>query len=402
MNTTKPMRVQSVFYNNPDYYPPMINAAFVLAQHGIRQQLLCREYQPAVMPQGDIDYPAATQVLRLPQAGGGTLAAYLNFIWNVLRQSDPAAEIIIGYDMHGFLPARLLAWLRRRPLVYHCHDYLNNASAATLSQRIIKTFERRFARTADLVIAPDEYLASYMAQELRLSRFPLVAANAPLTTVERSGSKLTAALDALGKHFTRILFRQGRVGPNHGIEVTLRSLPLWARQDWGFVVMGPGSADFVDTLWSLAEQLGVADRFAILPPVDYPAVASFTIAADLGHALYEPAIFEHQFSTTGSNKIMEYMAAGLPLLLSDTPGNRKLLDECRNGLIADVAAPESIAEAVNTILGDDQLARQMGANSRNAFETTYNYAQQYAPVIAQLRQLTTARHQRRPAKSSGE
>ncbi len=172
MKIPESILIQAIFYNNPDYYPPMINGAFVLAQHGIRQQILCRQYQPEIMPRGDVDYPPTTRVLRLPEARGGSLIAYLIFIWNVLTKSDPALDIIIGYDMHGFLPARLLAWLSRRPLVYHCHDYLNNAGAATLSQRIIKAFERLFARTADLVALPVPDAGGPVSEAVRLRARP--------------------------------------------------------------------------------------------------------------------------------------------------------------------------------------------------------------------------------------
>jgi len=385
------MLIQAIFYNNPDHYPPMINGAFVLAQHGIRQQIICRQYQSKVMPQGQVNYPSETRVVRLPVASGGSLIAYLIFIWNVLRKSEPEMDIVIGYDMHGFLPARLLAWLRRRPLVYHCHDYLNNAGASTLAQRIIKTFERLFARTADLVIVPDSGRAVFMADELSLRQPPMVIANAARIFHSRNRSLLVETLQKHEIQLDRVVLRQGRIGPGHAIEVTIRSMPYWKSDDWGFVLIGPVEPDYAGFLVSLAEDYDVASRFAILPAVSYPEVSQYTAGANLGHALYEPIHINNRHITTASNKILEYIAAGIPLLLSNSSGSDNLLSRYQVGLTADVDSPESIAEAVNTILGDDALARQMGERSRQAFENEYNYAHQYAPVIARLRELVGSR-----------
>ncbi len=95
--------------------------------------------------------------------------------------------------------------------------------------------------------------------------------------------------------------------------------------------------------------------------------------------------------TTASNKILEYMAAGLPLLLSDTSGSHSLLGKYHNVVLAEVIHVKSVAEAVNRVLSDDSLARSMGKNSRRAFTEEYNYEHQYAPALERFRVLATNR-----------
>ncbi len=156
--------------------------------------------------------------------------------------------------------------------------------------------------------------------------------------------------------------------------------------------MGLANEDYVDYLRNLAKRHGVDERFVILPPVAYDDVASFTTGASIGHALYDPVHVNNRYITTASNKTMEYMAAGLPLLVSDRPGLRALIERYDCGLTADESDPTSIAAAVNTLLGDPLRARQMGANAARAFDEEFRYEKQFAPVLTAMTEMASGRH----------
>ena len=306
----------------------------------------------------------------------------------VLQSADRSASLYVGHDMHGLLPARLLASWYRRPLVYHCHDFAESERSLPLGSRVVRTFERHFAHTADLVIVPDAERGREISKQLRLRKPPLVVANAPLSRSHSSGEALSQALAVQGRRFGRVVWRQGRIGPGHAIEATVRSIRFWASREWGFVVMGLCDEGYRNFLGRLAAELGVTGQFAIMPPVPYDRVAEFTTGAHVGHALYEPIHINHRYYTTASNKIMEYMAAGLPLLVSDRAGLRSFIQEYQCGLTADEGSPQSIADAVNALLGDEELAGRMGAAGAKAFEDELNYERQFAPVLQAFRSLT--------------
>ncbi len=377
------MKIQAIFYANPDCYPPIINSARVLAAAGHRVDILCRLGDTP----SNVAYPSSVAVRRLAVDARHTMRAYLGFARTAWRLADCSAAVFVGHDMHGFLVARLLAARFRRPLVYHCHDFAEDDDGLALGGRLVKAFEKRFARTADVVIVPDAERAHVVAGALHLSRLPLVVANAPLQRAPAS-TRLQQSLAERGFSSARIVFRQGRIGPGHAIEATVRSLPLWNDPTWGFVAMGLADDDYVQHLNNLARQQRVADRFVILSAVGYDEVAQFTSGATVGHALYEPIHVNNRYITTASNKIMEYMASALPLLVSDRPGLRSLVERHDCGLTANESDPASIAAAVNALSGDPARARQMGANAARAFEEEFRFERQFAPVLAALQDLT--------------
>ncbi|BCM88566.1 hypothetical protein IAD21_00399 [Abditibacteriota bacterium] len=390
----RPMRwrrpIQIIFYNNPDGYPPIINGVRLLARAGFEVDLYCRDNGE----DWNVEYPTSVRVHRLRGAAGNSWREYASFVGRVLRLASPRAGVFIGHDMHSLFPARLLATLYRRPLVYHCHDYcdLNDARAiVTKGVQIVHNFEQRFARTANLVIVPDADRAKVMCRELRLRKKPLIVANAPLKDVTPGTMRLRELLASQGHTFEKIIFRQGRIGDGHAIEATIRSLPLWDKTTWGFVVMGPGEASYAQHLAGVAQTLGVQDRFVQLAPVGYDEVMQFTAGADVGHALYQPIHVNNVHISTASNKIMEYLCASLPLLVSQRPALQKLVDKHECGVSADETNPESIAAAVNQLLGDPHKSQHMGNAARTAFETIFCYDRQFAPVIEAMQKMVIRR-----------
>jgi glycosyltransferase involved in cell wall biosynthesis len=382
------MQIQAILYADPDHYPPMIHGSIVFERQGISQEILCRAYIPTGFPPGDIHYGSTTHITRMEEQGKGSLAKYGNFIRQVLKNADKDVDAFIGYNLHGFLPTRLLATYHRKPLIYHSHDYVENSQKrSSPSTFLLKQFEQAFAKTADIVVVPDQERANFMQQELKLKTAPIVVANCPVAAPDPNSDALQQSLMERNLSFERVVLRQGTIGKGHGLEMTIRSMPFWQNSTWGLVIFGPCEAAYKDELEQLAQAIGVADRFVILPSVSYDQVAKYTVGADLGHALYEPIHVNNRFMTTASNKAMEYQAAGLPLLLSGAPSDQALLAKYQHGLTADVTSAESIAAAVNSILGSDELADAMSKRSFQAFSQEYNYKHQYAPVLEKLRML---------------
>lgn len=380
---------QSVIYGNPDYYPPMIRGAVILDEAGFSQEILSVDWVSRHLPDITVQYASATKVVRFQLNGHKTWRRYLNFVGHVLAKGRPDAAFFVGYDMYGLLAAQLLARRYKRPLVYHCHDFVEKSRKLSVSNRIIKLMEQRISVAADLVIVPDRERAEFMRSELGLHRQPLVAANSALEQPPSSGTgnSLREILQARGKSFEHIIFRQGHIGESHGIEETIRSIPHWTKQNAGFVIIGLGSEDYKQQLRTLAEQLGVSNQFEILPPVNsYSELSTYTVGASIGHALYEPSHVNHRFITAASNKTMEYMAARLPILLGDTPSNRAIIAKYENGIVVDVANPMQIAQGINEILNDPARLAHMADGSNRAFHEEYNYTLQYSPVIERFQE----------------
>ena len=72
-------------------------------------------------------------------------------------------------------------------------------------------------------------------------------------------------------------------------------------------------------------------------------------------------------------KLFEYMAAGIPVIASNFPLWKKIIDGHKCGLTVDPMKPQEIADAIDWLLAHPQEAEQMGINGRLAVIEKYNW-----------------------------
>jgi glycosyltransferase involved in cell wall biosynthesis len=69
-----------------------------------------------------------------------------------------------------------------------------------------------------------------------------------------------------------------------------------------------------------------------------------------------------------SNAVMEGMAAGLPMIVTDAGGNAELVKDGERGYVVRPEQPAALAQAMLRVLSDTDRARQMGAAARRFVE----------------------------------
>jgi len=73
-------------------------------------------------------------------------------------------------------------------------------------------------------------------------------------------------------------------------------------------------------------------------------------------------------------KMFEYMSAGIPVIASDFPLWRDIIERNKCGLLVDPLDPASIAAAIDQLVGNLELAQRMGENGRQAVLKQYTWA----------------------------
>jgi glycosyltransferase involved in cell wall biosynthesis len=80
-------------------------------------------------------------------------------------------------------------------------------------------------------------------------------------------------------------------------------------------------------------------------------------------------------------KMFEYMSAGLPIIASDFPYWRRIVEETDCGLLVDPLDPAAIVEAIQFMLSHPREAEEMGRRGQIAVQKKYNWETQEKKLL---------------------
>lgn len=158
------------------------------------------------------------------------------------------------------------------------------------------------------------------------------------------------------------------IGAGRGLE---GFLDAWNQtsQPSELVLLGEIRPEFRDAVLQRvsAEKQAHLHFHPVVPPSQLPAVIA---EHDIGLALEDAAILNRDLTIT--NKILQYLNAGLAVLATGTAGQKEVLAHAPGaGLLIDLADPRALAPQLDALLAAPDRIAAMSAASRRAAEERY-------------------------------
>jgi glycosyltransferase involved in cell wall biosynthesis len=140
-----------------------------------------------------------------------------------------------------------------------------------------------------------------------------------------------------------------------------------------------GGTVFPEGLDAALRELPGAARTRWLGYLGRPAVAALLDAARVGLVVLRDT---PQYREAYPTKLFEYMAAGVPAVVSDFPLWREMVEGAGCGLLVDPLDEAAISAACERLLTDDALAQRLGDAGRRAARERYAWAGEAERLLA--------------------
>lgn len=386
-------KIGVLIYANPDNYPPTVNAVHLLAQHfdvlliGRNQDSPHSEYPSNVRVHRLGEYTSLQE--RVQASTRAKLWEYINFIAQA-RRLFKDVSLIYAYDAFAFTAAYLCRRLLHPsvPLIYHNHDLTENLLPLSSLTGWVQKGERNWANKAAIVVFPVQERALFFNKIANLENTPLIVPNFPRKSFFQVSQDWDNLIYARFKH-PKILL-QGSISVQNSLLDLIKSL-TFINNNITLKLVGLLQEKEQHLMADFAVKNNVNARVEYFKPVPYSKLRSHTWNASIGVCLYKKVSINHQTMATASNKIYEYAACGLPIIVSDFPNHREHLARESWVHFADPDNPQSIASAVENILSDFENYRKMCLAARNAFEQKFNYESVFLPLLSQIKELVDDR-----------
>ena len=138
------------------------------------------------------------------------------------------------------------------------------------------------------------------------------------------------------------------------------------------------SAEFKSWFEAELVRRGLSDRFRLTSFVPSQHILSVLNQGTIG---ISPNLRTTNQEKAIPTKLFEYMAAGLPIITSDLPNQKRIIADARCGLLASPEDLESYIGAIEQLVDNPTMAKQLGASGREAFHDRYCWESQMPALL---------------------
>ncbi len=165
-----------------------------------------------------------------------------------------------------------------------------------------------------------------------------------------------------------------------GISTILHAMPLLSDKNVQFIAVG-GLPRHIKEYKVLAESLGVKDWVEFRSRVGLSELAWYQKAFDV--LLLSFPQNDHYAYFISPLKLFEYMASGRPIVASDLPSIREVLDE-ESAVFVEPDNAQSLARGIKKVLSDEKLGESISARAR-AKARKFTWDLRAASILAFIR-----------------
>ncbi len=236
-------------------------------------------------------------------------------------------DILHANDLDTLLPSYLASKLKNKKLVYDSHEYFTQTPELIhrpKTQKVWEILEKFLVPKLKHAITVNNILAQIYQEKYQVS-FETIY-NVPFYQATKFQEKTE-----------KILIYQGALNLGRGIELMMETMKLLP--DWKLWIIGKG--DIENKLKSLAQN---QKNIEFLGLIRHEELKNYTLQAKIGLSLEEDLGENYRVATP--NKVFDYIQALVPVIVSDLPGLKSILNSQEVGFVLKERTPEKLAELI--------------------------------------------------------
>ena len=318
---SNPQKVSIVFLGNAQHDSRITNLSNSLKEDGCKVSIISFDWFISSENFSNDEL----KIFKLTK-GKFSLFFYLRFALILIRELFKTnADLYFAEDLYTLPFVTAIAKLKRAKVYYNSRElyaFLGGLRNRPFLQSIVTRVEKFFITKVDLVLTTGEMDSEFIEKFYGIKN-TLVIRNIPLLQTP------TAKIDFRKLYNIPedklILLYQGVLLEGRGVPMIMRTMVKLTKTV--LVILGDGEQK--NNFQKLAQQLNISERVFYAGTIGQRELINYTAGGDVGLSLIENISVSYYHALP--NKLFEYIMAGLPVLCSDLPQMKKIVEEYKVG-----------------------------------------------------------------------
>lgn len=160
----------------------------------------------------------------------------------------------------------------------------------------------------------------------------------------------------------------GHLTGDKRLDIFLRGFLLAARKHRNIELLLAGGRECFNDLKNIAANSEFSQRVHLTGPYEFSELSGILNRIDIGVLPYLANDFNNY---TIHNKLFDFFAAGIPVMVSNAKPVSRVVEETNTGISGDCSTPEKVSQLIDSMLTKD--LNKFSKNGIKAFNKTYNW-----------------------------
>lgn len=258
-------------------------------------------------------------------------------------------DVLLANDLDTLTANYLASKVKRTPLVYDSHEYFTEVPELIDRPRVKQIWE--WLESKILPNLKYCYTVCNSIADIYHNKY-----GTSFQVVRNIPVKNTTCTKKIKNTPEKIILYQGAVNIGRGLEQAIKAMHFI--QSAKLVIAGDG--DIKNELEKLVTTEQLENKVQFTGRLAIDELEKLTPTADLGISIEEDLGLNYRYALP--NKLFDYIRAGVPVLVSNLPEMKALVEEFGIGAISNSHDPKQLASALNEALSNTEKREKWKAN----------------------------------------
>jgi glycosyltransferase involved in cell wall biosynthesis len=333
---------------------------------------------------------SGVEIIALPKAKNRVHRMFgltLKIFWLALKQK---ADLYHFHDPELMFIGVALKLFTGKRVIYDVHEnvrkqILNKYWLPKWSRKIVSILygwiEKLCLLFIDyIIIAEDSYIENY----IKLNNVKCVKNFPLLSYLKNQNCEANYSQEIIEKS----LIYLGCISKPRGVFELIKAVKLLKDYGYSNVLLKLIGPVYPESLLlevnELLSRYNISNNITIFGKIPHEKVYEILSESRVGLAILHP---DPNYIESFPTKLFEYMATGLPVVVSNFPLWKEIINAHKCGICVDPLNPEEIAKAIRYLIEHPKLAKKMGENGRKAVLEKYNWEREGRKLLALYRRI---------------